>query len=59
MSGEHYNACNITQHDRFDGGSVMVWGGKSMEWRTNSTLEIGTQVIKYQVENPISHLLSD
>ncbi len=25
--GERYAACNIVQHDRFGGGSVMVWGG--------------------------------
>ncbi|KAK3521550.1 hypothetical protein QTP70_013078 [Hemibagrus guttatus] len=29
--GEHYAACNIIQHDRFGGGSVMVWEGISME----------------------------
>ena len=33
--GEHYAACNIVQHDRFGGGSVMVWGGISMEGRTD------------------------
>src|SRR4029434_10043444 len=32
--GERYAACNIVQHDRFGGGSVMVWGGISMEGRT-------------------------
>ncbi|KAI4875026.1 hypothetical protein NFI96_013615, partial [Prochilodus magdalenae] len=29
--GERSAACNILQHDRFDGGSVMVWGGISLE----------------------------
>ena len=29
--GECYAACNIVQHDRFGGGSVMVWEGISME----------------------------
>uniref|UniRef100_A0AAZ3RW04 Transposase Tc1-like domain-containing protein n=1 Tax=Oncorhynchus tshawytscha TaxID=74940 RepID=A0AAZ3RW04_ONCTS len=29
-SGEHSAACNILQHDRFGGGSVMVWGGISL-----------------------------
>ncbi|KAK3521821.1 hypothetical protein QTP70_018556 [Hemibagrus guttatus] len=28
--GERYAACNIVQHYRFGGGSVMVWGGISM-----------------------------
>ncbi len=42
--GECYAACNIIQHDRFGGWSVMVWGGISIEGRTdlyrldNSTL---------------------
>ncbi|KAL0147803.1 hypothetical protein M9458_056880 [Cirrhinus mrigala] len=29
--GEHSAACNILQHDRFGSGSVMVWGGISLE----------------------------
>ena len=33
--GERYAACNIIQHDRFGGGSVMVWGGISLEGRTD------------------------
>ncbi|KAI4896781.1 hypothetical protein NFI96_020094, partial [Prochilodus magdalenae] len=33
--GECYAACNIIQHDWFGGGSVMVWGGISMEGRTD------------------------
>ncbi|KAL0153599.1 hypothetical protein M9458_051079 [Cirrhinus mrigala] len=33
--GERYAACNVVQHDRFGGGSVMVWGGISMEGRTD------------------------
>ena len=33
--GECYAACNIVQHDRFGGGSVMVWGVISMEGRTD------------------------
>uniref|UniRef100_A0A8C8HEY5 Carbohydrate sulfotransferase n=1 Tax=Oncorhynchus tshawytscha TaxID=74940 RepID=A0A8C8HEY5_ONCTS len=28
------SACNILQHDRFGGGSVMVWGGISLGGRT-------------------------
>lgn len=31
--GEHYPSCNIVQYDRFGGGSLMVWGGISMEGR--------------------------
>ena len=33
--GERSAACNILQHDRFGGGSVMVWGGISLEGRTD------------------------
>ncbi|KAI4888054.1 hypothetical protein NFI96_003401 [Prochilodus magdalenae] len=33
--GECYAACNIIQHDWFGGGSVMVWGGISLEGRTD------------------------
>ena len=32
--GERRAACNIARHDRFGGGSVLVWGGLSMEGRT-------------------------
>ncbi|KAI3351367.1 hypothetical protein L3Q82_005907 [Scortum barcoo] len=32
---ERYAACNVVQHDRFGGGSVIVWGGISMEGRTD------------------------
>ena len=32
--GERSAACNILQHDRFGGGSVMVWGGISLGGRT-------------------------
>uniref|UniRef100_A0A673VX21 Transposase Tc1-like domain-containing protein n=1 Tax=Salmo trutta TaxID=8032 RepID=A0A673VX21_SALTR len=32
--GERPAACNILQHDRFGGGSVMVWGGISLGGRT-------------------------
>ena len=34
--GELYAACNIVQNDRFGGGSVMVWGGISMEGHTDN-----------------------
>ncbi|KAI4889992.1 hypothetical protein NFI96_013255 [Prochilodus magdalenae] len=33
--GECYTACNIIQHDWFGGGSVMVWGGISLEGHTD------------------------
>ncbi len=33
--GEHYAVCNIIQHDRFGGGTVMVWGGISMKVYTH------------------------
>ncbi|KAL6457486.1 hypothetical protein MHYP_G00344490 [Metynnis hypsauchen] len=32
--GERSAACNILQHDQFGSGSVMVWGGISLEGRT-------------------------
>ena len=34
-TGECYHACNIVQHNRFGGGSVVVWGGISLEGRTD------------------------
>ncbi|KAI4879945.1 hypothetical protein NFI96_000568 [Prochilodus magdalenae] len=50
--GECYPACNIIQHDRFGGGSVMVWGGISLEGRTDLyRLDNGTlTAIRYQDE---------
>ncbi|MCJ8746514.1 hypothetical protein PDJAM_G00142610 [Pangasius djambal] len=50
--GERYAACNIAQHDRFGGGSVMVWGGISMEGRTDLyRLDNGTlTAIRYRDE---------
>ncbi len=50
--GECYAACNIVQHDRFGGGSVMVWGGISMEGRTDLyRLDNGTlTAIRYHVD---------
>ncbi|KAK3556137.1 hypothetical protein QTP70_005621 [Hemibagrus guttatus] len=48
--GECYAACNIVQKDRFGVGSVMVWGGISMEGRTDLyRLDNGTlTAIRYQ-----------
>ena len=50
--GERYAACNIIQHDRFGGGSVMVWGGMSMEGRSDLyRLENGSlTAIRYRDE---------
>ncbi|KAI4893334.1 hypothetical protein NFI96_005519 [Prochilodus magdalenae] len=50
--GECYAACNIFQHDRFGGGSVMVWEGISLEGRTDLyKLDNGTlTAIRYQDE---------
>ncbi|KAI4881304.1 hypothetical protein NFI96_029919, partial [Prochilodus magdalenae] len=50
--GECYVACNIIQHDRFGGGSVMVWGGISLKGRTDLyRLDNGTlTAIRYQEE---------
>ncbi len=49
---ERYAACNIIQHDRFGCGSVMVWGGISMEGRTDLyRLDSGTlTAIRYRDE---------
>ncbi|KAI4880116.1 hypothetical protein NFI96_005091 [Prochilodus magdalenae] len=48
--GECYAACNIIQHDWFGGGSVMVWGGISLEGRTDLyRIDTGTlTAIRYQ-----------
>jgi hypothetical protein len=32
--GERYVQCNITQTVSYGGGSIMVWGGISLEGRT-------------------------
>ena len=50
--GERYAACNIVQHDRFGGGSVMVWGGISLEGRTGlHVLNQGTlTAVRYRDE---------
>ena len=33
--GERYANCNVVEHDRYGGGSVMVWGGVSVRSRTD------------------------
>ena len=32
--GERYADCNVVERDRYGGGSVMVWGGFSLAYRT-------------------------
>ncbi len=56
--GECNAAFNIVQHDQFGGGSVMVWGGRCMEGRTDLyRLDNGTMTaIRYRDEilDPLS-----
>ena len=33
--GERFHAANIAEHDRYGGGSIMVWGGISWDGRTD------------------------
>uniref|UniRef100_A0A6Q2XCV3 Cyclin-dependent kinase 20 n=1 Tax=Esox lucius TaxID=8010 RepID=A0A6Q2XCV3_ESOLU len=58
--GERYAAWNIIQHDRFGGGSVMVWGGISLEGRTDlHMLANGTlTAVRYrdEIHRPIVRL---
>ena len=35
MQGERYADCCVAEHDRFGGGSVMVWGGISITGKTD------------------------
>ncbi len=35
MTGERYADCCVAEHDRFGGGSVMVWGGISITGKTD------------------------
>ena len=35
MTGERYADCCVTEHDRFGGGSVMVWAGISIDGKTD------------------------
>ena len=35
MPGERYTDCCVTEHDRFGGGSVMVWAGISIDDKTD------------------------
>ena len=47
---ERSAACNILQHDWFGGGSVMVWGGISLEGRTGTLTAIR---YRYEILRPI------
>jgi hypothetical protein len=35
MPGERYADCSVTEHDRFRGGSVMIWAGISIDGKTD------------------------
>ena len=35
MPGERYADCCVTEHDRFGGGSVMVWAGISIDGKSD------------------------
>ncbi len=56
--GERYAVCNIFQHDKFGSGSVMVWGGISLEGR--KSLHVPTvPLLLLETEMKSSELLSD
>ena len=38
MPGERYAACCISEHDRFGGGSVMIWAGIWHGGRTSAII---------------------
>ena len=40
--GERYTNCAIVEHDRYGGGSLMVWGGISVRFRTELLVLNGT-----------------
>ena len=50
--GERYQPDNIVEHDRFGGGSVMVWGGISLDGHTDlHVLQGGTlTAVRYRDE---------
>ena len=50
--GERYQPDNIVEHDRFGGGSVMVWGGLSLDGHTDlQVLQGGTlTAVRYRDE---------
>ncbi|TWW66779.1 hypothetical protein D4764_20G0008110 [Takifugu flavidus] len=51
--GERYAACNIIQHDRFGSGSVVVWGGISLEGRTDLYRLSRSSVMVVQIREEI------
>ena len=51
MQGELYADCCVAEHDRFGGGSVMVWGGISMTGKTDLHVIAGNlTAIRYRDE---------
>ena len=50
--GERFQDANISEHDRYGGGSLMVWGGISRDGRTDlHVLERGTMTgVRYRDE---------
>ncbi len=57
--GERYGVCNIIQHDKFGSGSVMVWGGISLEGRTDlhvSTVPLLLLDTRMKSSEPLSDL---
>ena len=52
-TGGCYQACNIVQHDRFGGGSAMVWGGISLK----GLLTRGTAIYIAVTRVPLSFVL--
>lgn len=54
---ERYAACNIIQHNRFRGTSMMVWGCIYMEGRTDLKVlaDSTLTVVRYRDKNPQSN----
>ena len=51
MQGERYVDCCVAGHDRFGGGSVMVWGGISITGKTDLHVIAGNLTgIRYRDE---------
>ena len=53
--GELYAQCNIVQHDRFGGGSVMVWDGISIQGRTELVVVDRGSLTAIRYVNDIIH----
>ena len=51
MQGDRYADCCVAEHDRFGGGSVMVWGGISITGKTDLHVIAGNLTgIRYRDE---------